>query len=342
MTASTDDLPEGFIESDEQPFLTPDIIAQLRETASSRSRPTMTFGRKFDLETARQCKAHWWRDLLTLWRPAGVPAGDTGLRLAVRNSYLNFYRKGQSVGRVEVKKGQLVCYVHAKYVRPENATELGQDYVRVVGDDLFLKGESIGQYGGAMTVSAWASATSRWSGPEKRAIDAALDLSDNVIDLEMGQPGTGLRMDMVCIERDGPELWVAFWEAKLAADSRVRCRGDAIPKTFPKVLEQLAHYEEFIAADGNSQRVADAYQATASVLIGLRDLADAMGPTYPLGQEILDAAKAPTLRVRPNARLLIFEPDERAWPKHMKKLQDAGVDLLVAANSEKVVWGGRA
>ncbi len=34
-----------------------------------------------------------WKDLLRCWKPYG----DDGLRLAIRNDYLNFYALGQSV-----------------------------------------------------------------------------------------------------------------------------------------------------------------------------------------------------------------------------------------------------
>lgn len=340
MTANTDDLPEGFIESEEQFALTPDLIAKLRETASSRTRPKTNFGRCFDVEAAQKCQDLWWRDLLRLWRPAGVPSGDLGLRLAVRDGYLNFYRKGQSVARVEVKRGHLVGYVHAKYVQPHREAELAQQYVEVRGDGLTLRGESLGSYGGVASVAAWTKTTAKWSGPEKRQIDEVLDCTDNIIDLEMGQPGTGLRMDIVSVERDNADLWVAFWEAKLAGDPRVRCRDESIvPRTLPKVLRQLGDYEDFIAADGNRALVADAYRATASILIALRDLADSVGPAYPIGAEIREAATVSPLLVRQNARLLIFEPDDRAWPTHEKKLRDAGVEMLVAAAGKKLAWG---
>ena len=78
------------------------------------------------------------------------------------------------------------------------------------------------------------------------------------------------------------------------------------------------------------------------MLIGIREIADSMGPAHPLGQEIIDSAQSQSLAVRPNARLLIFEPDERAWPKHEKKLRDAGVDLHVADMTAKLVWDGRS
>ena len=37
---------------------------------------------------------NWWADLLALWSPGGSPEG---LRLGLRNGYLNFYSRGQLV-----------------------------------------------------------------------------------------------------------------------------------------------------------------------------------------------------------------------------------------------------
>lgn len=323
----------GFVEDDEPlPSLTDELRDELRKTASMRR--GSGFARRFDLAAAKLCRTDWWLDLLRLWRPAGVAAGDRGLRLAIREDYLNFYSQGQSVARVEVKRGNLVGYVHAKYVLPHSESELGQQYVEVRGDALTLKGRPIGDYGGSTTVAAWTDVAKSKSGAEKRAIDTLLDVTANVIDLEMGQPGTGLRMDMVSVEREGRDLWVAFWEAKLASDARVRRRGDDLPE----VCKQLDDYAAFVAAPSNKDRIGFAYQNAASILVALRELADEVGEPQPLGREIIEAAQTSELRVRPHARLLIFQPDERAWPQHEQKLRRAGIDLHVARDGERLVW----
>ncbi|REJ46834.1 MAG: hypothetical protein DWQ53_09750 [Microcystis flos-aquae DF17] len=322
----------GFIEDREPLPLTDQIRSELLKTASMRR--GSGFARRFDVLAARNCRDAWWLDLLRLWRPAGVPAGERGLRLAVREEYLNFYRQGQSVARVEVRRGRLVAHVHAKYVLPAEMAEGGQQYVRLQGDALTLKGASVGAYGQRMSAEAWADTAQGYAGAEKKAIDAVLDATDNVIDLEMGQPGTGLRMDMVSIESQGPDLWVAFWEAKLANDARVRRKGDVLPE----VCKQLDDYAAFVAAPENVERIDYAYRNAASVLIALRALADGLGERQPLGSEIIRAAEATELRVQPRARLLIFEPDERAWPTHEKKLRTAGIDLHVAQKGERLEW----
>ncbi len=350
LPSRTDDLPEGFIESDEPVVLTPDLVRLLRRTAS-RTRPSIPFGRRFDLEAASGCRDGWWADLLRLWRPSGIAAGKHGLRLAVRDGYLNFYRKGQSVGRIEVaSNGELASYIHAKYVWPDQRATLGSEYLRLQGNDVFRRGqpEPVAQYAGASSLLAWIETAESWSGAEKRAIDDVLDHTDNIIDLEMGQPGTALRMDMVAVEREGDELWVAFWEAKRARDSRVRCRAelDEVSEvTSPHVIGQLRDYRDFIAAPGNQQLVAAAYRNTSQVLVEVRKLADAAGPIVALGTEIVAAAGSNELLVRPNARLLIFDddPKDRAWrAEHAVKLAGAHIDMHTAVRGQRLEWIKRA
>lgn len=355
MTATTDDLPEGFIESDEQVNLTPELVAKLRETASSRAQRTphkstqKAFGRRFDLEAASRCEAEWWFDLLRLWRPSGVEAGRHGLRLAVRDGYLNFYRKGQSVGRIEVKDGELASHIHAKYVWPEQRTTLGSEYLRLQGNTLFRRKEPVADYAGVGTLTGWIEAAEAfWLGKEKQAVDEVLDHTDNIIDLEMGQPGTALRMDMVAVERDAQGLWVAFWEAKRARDSRVRCRADLdafSEETSPHVLGQLRDYRRFIEGAGNSDLVAAAYSRAAHVLCELRKLADSIGQTFPLAPEIVAAANNGDLLVRPNARLLIFDddPTDHAWREtHAVKLADTDIEMHTSVTGQKLVWDNQA
>src|SRR5580658_8906818 len=70
-------------------------------------------------EAARSHEPHWFKDLLSLWRPSGHCSGAEGLRIAIRNGYLNFYRLGQSIARVACVSGELIADVHYKYVLGE-------------------------------------------------------------------------------------------------------------------------------------------------------------------------------------------------------------------------------
>jgi len=54
-------------------------------------------------------------NLLERWVLPGDDAGAHGLRLAVRNGYLNLYVKGQSVGELRLVRGLPRLRLHSKY-----------------------------------------------------------------------------------------------------------------------------------------------------------------------------------------------------------------------------------
>ena len=97
--------------------------------------------------------------MLTLWRPSGQPSEDYGLRLAIRDGYMNFYRRGQSIGRVSLNRGgQPILSVHAKYVLPEadRSSVEGQEYVTLTTTSLVRRtGHPALPYDGIETMKEW-------------------------------------------------------------------------------------------------------------------------------------------------------------------------------------------
>jgi hypothetical protein len=82
-------------------------------------------------------EAHWFKNLLRLWRPSGQLSEEYGLRLAIRNNYLNFYRLGQFVASVACVRGKLVADVHYKYVLGEQSGYSGPLYLRLNAEGHF-------------------------------------------------------------------------------------------------------------------------------------------------------------------------------------------------------------
>ena len=70
-------------------------------------------------KAATSVEPHWLKTFSPFGVRAATPAVQAGLRLAIRNGYLNFYRLGQSVARVECVSGELIADVHYKYVLGE-------------------------------------------------------------------------------------------------------------------------------------------------------------------------------------------------------------------------------
>jgi len=189
-------------------------------------------------KAATSTESHWFTDLLSLWRPSGRPSGTTGLRLAIRNNYLNFYRLGQSVARVYCVSGELRADVHYKYVLGARSEYSGPLYLRLTRQGVFSQGALVANYKSISTLQEWIAAVNdKHVGEEKRLVDEFVEKNDNVVDMEMALPAwaernVAVRMDLVAIE-DGS---VVFWEVKTANDSRIRCKADFLADKFPHVL----------------------------------------------------------------------------------------------------------
>jgi hypothetical protein len=267
---------------------------------------------------ARSDEPHWFRDLLSLWRPSGHCRGEAGLRLAIRNGYLNFYRLGQSVARVYCVSGELVAEVHYKYVLDEPQPRMSKSpYLRLTHKGVFFRDTLVAAYEGPSTLLRWIAVAGgeEYAGDEKSIVDELVEKNDHVVDLEMALPAgahseSAVRMDLVAIE-DGK---VVFWEVKTVNDGRIRCKAEFLADKFPHVLEQLSHYRAFLEHDRHVEQVELAYRETAKLLVKLRALADKIGPTLALGPSIIAASQADRLAVAPQAALVVLRADhKRAW-----------------------------
>jgi hypothetical protein len=299
---------------------------------------------------ATSAEAHWFKDLLSLWRPSGHCSGLDGLRLAIRNGYLNFYRLGQSIARVECVSGDLVADVHYKYVLDEVRPGMSKSpYLRLTTKGVFFRDTLVAPYEGLSTLLQWISVAGgeKYTGVEKSIVDQLVEKNDHVIDLEMALPAwvlskAAVRMDLVAIE-DGT---VVFWEVKTVNDSRIRCNAEFLADKFPHVLEQLSHYRAFLEQDRHIGRVELAYRNTAKLLVRLRELADEIGPTLALGHSIIAASKADRLAVAPLAALVVVDlpkDNKRAWTSwkasHEGKLLGK-IPMRVLEIPESLVFAG--
>lgn len=283
----------------------------------------------------------WWKDLLSLWTPSGVDSGSDGLRLAIRDGYLNFYRLGQSIARVEIDgQGMPTATTHFKYVGGTGEGRPDREYVALRDDWL------VWQRGGREERRAYKSGDlkswiavvnheprsggkSGFAGDEKKFVDRLVTANPNVIDLEMGLPAwgerrTAPRMDLVAIE-EGRR--VVFWEAKLVEDSRLRCRAPIERNSKredlkPEVLKQLYDYREFLANPEHVRLVETAYRQAAremQILWGLTGRGEEMR----LGDDLLAAARLSELDVDQEPRLVVFnKPVSKSWSVHEAKLRN--------------------
>lgn len=292
------------------------------------------------VELATQSEPHWWKDLLSLWCPSGVDSGKFGLRLAIRNGYLNFYRHGQSIARVEIdRKGPMVT-THIKYVFDQQDQSVGSEYVTLRDDWILRTGEKWKPYRGLADIEKWIDAVDNTSHPngrqgyagvEKIFVDKVVAANPNIIDLEMGlpawkEPKTAPRIDLVEIAATSNGCRVVFWEAKLTSDGRMRSSKEVVMGESPEVLQQLADYREYLSAEERGQWIIDAYKNTAILLKQFQTMARFQN----LGAAIEDVAGGEVLELDREPRLIVQKCEKLAdWDKHEGKLRATRVAMQV-------------
>jgi hypothetical protein len=257
--------------------ISPDFIEQ--RACPEKVDQLTIFGREFQIERLSDevlNENRWLSDLLQLWHPSGDAIsrdtdqeGKEHLRLAIRNGYLNFYRAGQSMAKVDIDHGgNLQAKIHNKYVYGKR--DCDQNYVTLTADGC----EWHLAYDGPACLRGWISNANAYVGEEKRFVDLVVARNPNIIDLEIALPAypkkrTAQRMDLVALEKVGNRWRVVFWEAKLVADGRARCKG----KGEPRVIQQLQDYTDWLDYENHQGIVTQAYQRTCRRLVELHAVA---------------------------------------------------------------------
>jgi hypothetical protein len=332
-----------------------------------------TFARKFSIKKINEQvlkENPWFSDMLRDWRPAGdarhrdmteahkrvsrdpmKEEDPQRLRLAIRNGYLNIYRGGQSVAKVDFdESGGLRAHIHNKFVYGDKGS--GQAYVVVTSAGFIDQDKSqVRKYGERGGLRGWVSYATKHTGKEKRFVDEVVARNPNTIDLEMALPASvgakqrvAPRMDLVAIEPFGDRWRIVFWEAKLVRDPRLRCRGKDVS---PEVVGQLKDYTAWLAHPGHRELVVDAYQNTCRLLVAFRELAWKVNPHIEkLGQGIVSVASASTrvLDIDCMPRLIIDERKESVSFRengHLKKLLDHGLHVQMVKGYAEMAFETR-
>lgn len=317
------------------------------------------FNRRFDVAALLA----WHRDhphdglatLFARWVLPGQDANTHGLRVAIRNGYLNLYVKGQSVAELRMVAGWPRLKIHAKYLAgavngSEEAQELGQRYKRVLGDD--LHGLDTG------TIDGWIRTAETYAGDEKRFVDDLVAVTPGTIDLEMGLPAddgslgkdrTAPRMDLV-VAQGGD---IAFWEAKCAVNGELRARSfysesqefDYIEG--PHVVWQLRRYERWVGRPKRREEVRVAYLETARLLLELAEGFGKSGPAVDAWRTLVAAGDRASVILPPGIVVADYCPpradgmrrDEVAaytaktnsFTQHRQRLVDHGATIVSVA-----------
>ena len=235
-----------------------------------------TFARSFDTQTLHEWDtrnpANAVRALFGHWCLPGIEAsGKRGLRLGLRNGYLNFYTKGQSVAKLSITRNGPKLSIHKAYVTPrrQGSEAEGTPPARDYQD---YDARALADPDTAGLIPGWIENAMTYASAEKCFVDELIAANPGVIDLEMGLPASDLegservapRMDLVLAQREGGEpLSIGFWEAKCANNSELRASGS----NAAKVVEQIAKYVRWMEQGDRVAEVQDAYRSTACTLL---------------------------------------------------------------------------
>lgn len=272
------------------------------------------------------------RHLLAFWVPAGTNSRDgQGLRLAIRDNYVNFYAQGQSLAQVKFhqREDKFTVRVHKEYCGPDSNVT---DYVSV----------DLGTSAAALELWRTKALKRESKKSEKVFVDALVAANETAIDMEMAFPGAvndkgkkvAPRADLVLLEPCAGGHRVVFWEAKLSTNPEARAKGDAEPE----VVRQLKKYRDWFS-DARQSEVIAAYRNACTLYVQFHRLAKMDAP---LAEAITAvAAGEGGLWVDPVVRLVIDDRglDKKGNPAslspsfltngHEAKLRDAGTPLQV-------------
>jgi phage-related protein len=310
------------------------------------------FARRFDTATFARCRDNpGIAALFERWVLPGEPAGSHGLRVAIRDRYLNFYVKGQSVGELRMIGDWPRLKLHKKYhamlaKADEKAAGIGQPYMRLTADQL---AETTGD-----TLDGWIRTAETYAGDEKRFVDDLVAVTPGTIDLEMALPAhdgtvgadrTAPRMDLV-VAQSGD---IAFWEAKCAVNGELRAEADYEENSDgawvkgPHVLWQLRRYQKWFDVPGCAHDVRAAYAETARQLLALAALFGKTGPAIDAWQALVDAADTARVILPPgivvgnytpvpaNAKAPDVDPNRQkadSFSRHQSKLAAHGATVV--------------
>lgn len=318
------------------------------------------FARSFDTDALAGWNANKSGNAVHLlfdrWALPGEKAtSETPLRLGLRDGYLNFYVKGQSVAKLFRGRGGPKLSVHKAYVagrrrqRGDGAPPMQgyQDY----------DASALADPATAALVAGWIETAETYASTEKRFVDDLIAANPGVIDLEMGLPASDLpggervapRMDIVIAQlANGGVPSIAFWEAKCANNSELRARGEYERRqdgsfTGPRVLEQVGKYVRWMAESDRIAQVRQAYRNTADKLLEFHNLFrgnDSGQPECIRIWRTLAKAEAPAVIVQPGIVIGNYWPEGYAELIASSRMAQCAASFAKNRHGEKLERNG--
>ena len=266
---------------------------------------------------------------------------DDDLILGLRGTYVNVYRYGQSLFKIERNgKAGLKITTHPKYL-------LNPDLYKPVP---FLDGSKfditatklvVTGYERIETLRRMKRAAELYCGDEKRGVHAiACVKENNVIDTEIAfsreaegtERNSVPRIDLACFEdsRDG-RIRLRFWEAKLYSNHELRAAGE----TDAPVVGQVRKYRELLEKHPNE--VVESYREVAKNLVEIGSWSSKRKPSKLVEQVAKegDVIMDPT----PMVGLVVYDynaAEKKSWTNHLKKLEAAHIPVQYHGKAKKI------
>lgn len=245
--------------------------------------------------------------------PGRTATSEAPLRLGLRDGYVNFYVKGQSVAKLSCGRDGPKLSVHNAYVAGQ-ARGSERDGALQSYEDYDAK--ALTDPATAALVAGWIETAMTYASAEKRFVDDLVAANPGIIDLEMGLPASDLpgservapRMDLVIVQVTDDAPTIAFWEAKCANNGELRASED----NPPKVLDQVDRYVRWMSENGRVAQVQEAYRNTAATLIEFYHLFRGQEGDVPECVQLwkaLAAAEAPAVIVQPGIVIGNYWPE---------------------------------
>jgi len=286
----------------------------------------------------RMWKREWWRELLA-YRDEGIP-----LFVAVRNNYLSVYVCGRAIFKeIREKKNGAIHAIFDKRYFYGPKTPVGDLIFN--GDNVCDKKSGAVIQGGTARLrdlERWVKEIKKYKlvnlddvTLSKESMDigekeclASRAANPKVINLEMALKGfvsngrrTAPRIDMVHLERNGPDVACVFTEAKLFRnkDSLRKSGEDDAP-----VVTQVLDYKRYL--EKNKDDIRSAYRKACKLLIPIRKAQGAKVDSL-----LEDVAGGASLNLVTLPRVLIFRTGQVsprsavAWAPHREKIVRHGI-----------------
>ncbi len=256
-------------------------------------------------------KESWWRDVLL----------DTSLVIGVRDDYLNVYWRGQSLFKVEMKRGKIVAATHPKYLlNPDLSGQVSLD-PDTGGFALSAESALIQTYQPGETLGKLKRAANLFASDEKIGVHTIATSNANVVDVEIAFPaGSGgqsvPRIDIASFDEAGDGVKLVFWEAKVLGNPELGVKGKK------NVVKQIGTYVSLLSEHATD--ILSSYTLIAQNLRSFRDMSGGVRNFAPSIDKVAQGAKL-ALANPADVKLLVygFNADQRdgLWQRLLQDLE---------------------